>query len=143
MNIDFFDYAPAPPHTITLCRPSASEKTVVDIEPSGITFSRAHHTPREDVPLSWVRHPIDLQLYLEVAVEGAIATFSRWHRHESGAPAFLSAGECAGVSFSADAIAGKTGVWIKLNAKNAGASQCRQQGRKKLTECPECPYIQS
>jgi len=123
MNIDFFDYAPAPPHTITLCRPSASEKTVVDIEPCGITFSRAHHTPREDVPLTWVRHPIDLQLYLEVAVEGTMASFSRWHRHESGAPAFLAAGESSGVSFSADAIAGKTGVWIRLRAKNESASQ--------------------
>ena len=108
-----FDYAFATPHAITLCRPSASEKFIADLTEAGIKFSRTYRTPKDDYPLAWTPHAMDVTFYTDISVGGATASFEKWYRHESGAPCLFAEGSASGISFCMEAIAAKTGVIVK------------------------------
>lgn len=115
-----FDYAFAPPHTLTLCRPSASEKIVTDTYKSGIKFSWSYTSQRGDYPLAWTQHPIDVCLYLDVSINRSTTPFTKWYRHESGAPFLCAEGNEGNTSFLIHAVATKTGVVIKTALENFG-----------------------
>ncbi len=113
-----FQYAFQVPHTLTLCRPSASEKLVADVSESGIKFSRASGSLKNIHPLSWVVLPQDIQFAMSVSVDGHAAPFAKWKRHESGAPMLLIEGADAGVNYTISAIAAKRGVVVKTAVVN-------------------------
>lgn len=113
-----FQYSFQAPHTLTLCRPSASEKLVADVSESGIKFSRASGSLKNIHPLSWVVLPQDIQFAMSVSVDGHAAPLAEWRRHESGAPMLLAEGTEAGVSYSISAIAAERGVIVKTCARN-------------------------
>ena len=113
-----FDYAFAEPHTITLCRPSASEKVIVEAMKDGLKFFRTYHSLKESYPLAWKKFPMDVQLAMELSVESRPAPLSKWYRHESGAPYLFAEGTACGVQYVISAIAGKTGVILKTEVFN-------------------------
>lgn len=114
-----FQYAFQVPHTLTLCRPSASEKVVADVSESGIKFFRASGSLKNIHPLSWVVLPQDMQFALSVFVDGHAAPLTKWRRHESGAPLLWAEGADRGVNYSISATAATSGVIVKTAVANA------------------------
>lgn len=115
-----FDYAFAPPHALTLCRPSASEKVIADMTAQCIKFAWTDDGQKNDYPLAWTPHPMDITLCMNVSVDGAVAEFGKWYRHESGAPYLIAEGKADDVSFSVRAIAAQTGIIVKTQIANGG-----------------------
>ena len=113
-----FDYAFAPPHALTLCRPSASEKVIADMTEQCIKFAWTDNSQKNDYPLAWTPHAMDITLCMNVSVGGAIAEFQKWYRHESGAPYLFAEGKSGDIEFFVQAIAAKTGVIIKTALEN-------------------------
>lgn len=124
-----FDYAFAPPHTITLCRPSASEKYVVSVSESALRISWTFSSQKTNHPLCWTSYPMDIHLLMDVSVDGIAAPFFHWRRHESGAPCLKAQGETNSLSYDVTGIAAKSGVIFKIEMSNAGSSPrtCRVQ----------------
>ena len=115
-----FSYAFQAPHTLTLCRPSASRKIVADVSENGIKFFCATGSLKNIHPLSWVVLPQDVQFAMSIFVDGDPAPLTKWRRHESGAPFLLADGAEKGVNYSISAIAAKSGLIIKTVVSNAG-----------------------
>ena len=115
-----FQYAFHDPHTLTLCRPSASEKLVTEVSESGIKFFRSSRNLKDIHPLSWVVLPQDIQFAMSISVDGHAAPLTKWYRHESGAPMLFAEGSDTGVSYAISAIAAKRGVIVKTTVSNAG-----------------------
>ena len=115
-----FDYSFHAPHTLTLSRPSASEKFVVDVSESGLKFWYATHSLRNIYPLSWTILKQDIQIVMSVSVGGKSSVFDKWYRHRSGAPYLFAEGRDGDVSYFISAVACKHGAVIKTEAVNNG-----------------------
>jgi len=75
-----FDYAFAPPHRITVARPEASEKTLLDLEPGALTLSWSYEDLR-NTPLAILRIPhTDWRARVRPLVDGQPFTQSNWRR---------------------------------------------------------------
>lgn len=114
-----FRYAFHFPHTLTLCRPSASEKIVADVSENGIKFFCATGSLKNIYPLSWVVLPQDVQFAMSISVDGHTAPLTKWKRHESGAPFLLAEGSERGIHYFISAIAAKKGLIVKTDICNA------------------------
>jgi tetratricopeptide (TPR) repeat protein len=114
-----FEYAFSEPHTITLCRPSASEKVIVEAMKDGLKFAWTFNSLKTSYPLSWQKFPMDVLLAMELSVEGQPSSLTKWYRHESGAPYLFAEGSVCGVDYVISAIAGKTGVMVKTEMINS------------------------
>ena len=117
-----FHYSFHAPHTLTLSRPSASEKFVVDVSESGLKFWYATHSLRDIHPLSWTILKQDVQIVMSVSVGGKASVLNRWCRHPSGAPYLFAEGSDEGISYFISAVACKHGAVIKTEAVNNGSS---------------------
>ena len=117
-----FHYSFHSPHTLTLSRPSASEKFVADVSESGIKFWYATNSLRNIHPLSWTILKQDVQIVMSVSVGGKASSLGNWYRHPSGAPYLFAEGNDGGVSYRISAVACKSGAVIKLEALNEGTS---------------------
>ena len=118
-----FHYSFHSPHTLTLSRPSASEKFVADVSESGIKFWYATNSLKNIYPLSWTILKQDVQIVMNVSVGGKASSLEKWYRHPSGAPYLYAQGKDGGVSFFISAIACKRGVVVKTEVVNDGASE--------------------
>ncbi len=118
-----FHYAFHAPHTLTLSRPSASEKIVVDVSEEGLKFVRSSSSLKNAYPLSWTIIPQDIQMALTVSVDGKASAFKNWRRHTSGAPFLFAEGTDDDVDFMLSAISGKHGVVVKIDALNKGETE--------------------
>ncbi len=117
-----FHYAFHAPHTLTLSRPSASEKFVTDVSESGLKFWYATHSLRDIHPLSWTILKQDVQIVMSVSVGGRSSALKRWYRHPSGAPYLFAEGSDGEISYFISAVACKRGAVVKMEAINHGAS---------------------
>ena len=111
-----YDYTFAPPHRITLSRPSATEKLLADINLNGITISWSFQTPANDVPLTWTNHVKDVTFYYGAYLDGEEIEFKKWYRHQSGAPYLFAEAEKENFKMKVSAIACKTGIIIKTES---------------------------
>ena len=114
------DYTFAPPHRITLSRPSASEKLLADINVQGISIAWSFQSLVNDVPLTWTNHPKDVTMFYGAYLDGEELTFTKWYRHESGAPYLFAEAEKEGFKMTVSAIACKTGVIIRTESESFG-----------------------
>ncbi|MBR5187351.1 MAG: hypothetical protein IKW18_02670 [Clostridia bacterium] len=114
------DYTFAPPHRITLSRPSASEKLLADINVQGISIAWAFQSLVNDVPLTWTNHPKDVTMYYGAYLDGEELAFTKWYRHESGAPYLFAEAEIDDFKMTVSAIACKTGVIIRTESESFG-----------------------
>lgn len=117
-----FHYSFHAPHTLTLSRPSASEKFVADVSENGIKFWYATHSLRDIYPLSWTILKQDVQIVMNVSVGGNSSVLKKWYRHASGAPYLFAEGSDGGISYFLSAIACKQGAIVKIEAVNHGES---------------------
>ena len=117
-----FHYSFHAPHTLTLSRPSASEKFVVDVSESGLKFWYATHSLRDIHPLSWTILKQDVQIVMSVSVGGKSSVLDKWYRHRSGAPYLFAEGKDGDVSYFISAVACKHGAVVKTEAVNNGSS---------------------
>ncbi len=90
-----YQYAFSAPHRITLCRPSASEKYLVDVPEEKIDVRMAHKTLRDIPPLTWKIQEPDVMTSLTVFHDSNAMGFSEWHRMEGGIPCFVATAEDA------------------------------------------------
>ncbi len=120
------DYTFAPPHRITLSRPSASEKLLADVNLRGISIAWSFQSLVNDFPLSWTNRIKDVTFYYGAYLDGEELTFTKWYRHESGAPYLFAKTEKDGFQMTVSAIACKTGVIIRTESEASG------DGAKKL-----------
>ena len=65
-----FDYAFAAPHTLSLSRPSASEKYLVNIDETKLQFLYSFDSLKNIHPLSWSPPKIDLETTLTIREDG-------------------------------------------------------------------------
>jgi len=119
MNINF-DYSFAAPHALALCRPSASEKYLLNIEPSKIQLLYSFDSLKDSPLLSWSTPEIDLETELTIREDGQEYLLQEWKRHESGAPWLIARGQSK-VICRLDAVATRIGVVVKLNFENTDA----------------------
>ena len=61
---------------------------------------------------------MDVKLFFDVIIGNERIGFSKWYRHQSGAPYLFAGGESDGVKFIFSAIAAKSGVIIKAELIN-------------------------
>ena len=115
-----YDYTFAPPHRLTLSRPSASEKLLADINSHGISIAWSFQSLVNDFPLSWTNRIKDVTFYYGAYLDGEELEFTKWYRHESGAPYLFAESEKDGFKMTVSAIACKTGVIIKTESESAG-----------------------
>ncbi len=118
MNTINFDYAFSAPHRITLCRPSSSEKYLVDVSPEKIDLRIAHHTLQDTPPLTWKIQEPDVVADLTVFQGAQVLHFSEWHRMEGGVPCFVATAEGDGLAVTVTGIATDLGLTIRLSVSN-------------------------
>lgn len=116
-----FSYAFAPPYTITLCRPSASEKYILEAEPSGLRVKWSNASLRTAEPLRWKVPPIDVITGLSLLVGETPLCFDRWERHASGAPFPHMWGQAECTQACVSAIAARDGVVLRIQLSNTAA----------------------
>ena len=81
-----YSYSFAPPHRLTVGRPGASVKTLLDVEPGALTISWTYDDLRS-VPLSvWKPPRVQWRVRLNVLVDGAEVKQSTWTRSADGIP---------------------------------------------------------
>ena len=115
-----FHYSFHSPHTLTLSRPSASEKFVVDASEGGLKFSYATGSLKHIHPLSWTVLKQDIQLAMNISVGGKPSVLTKWYRHPSGAPYLFAEGNNGAVSYWISAVACKKGVVVRTDILNEG-----------------------
>ena len=113
-----FEYAFSEPHVLTLSRPSASEKYLIAIQKSGIRISWTFASQKNDYPLAWTKHPLDIELFLNIFVNNKDAQFSKWYRDTNGIPCLFCNGELDNVFYNIKAISTKHGVVFKIEISN-------------------------
>lgn len=118
MNRVTFNYAFGAPHTLTLSRPSASDKMLARVSPEGIGFMRTYDSQLTNFPLAWKPYPMDIDTVMSVAVERENAPFTRWYRHLSGAPCLFAEGALHGVDYTVSAISAQSGVIVRIESHN-------------------------
>ena len=81
-----YSYAFAPPHRLTVGRPGASVKTLIDAEPGALTLLWTYDDLR-GVPLGvWKPPRVQWRVKIGVAVDGAEVKQSTWTRAADGIP---------------------------------------------------------
>ncbi len=116
-----YSYAFAAPHRITLCRPSASEKYIVDVSEEKIDLRIAHKTLRDTPPLTWKIQQPDVVADLTVFQGSDILHFSEWHRMEGGIPCMIACASGACLDVTVTGIATRLGLTLELSVKNKTA----------------------
>jgi hypothetical protein len=114
-----FGYAFAPPHRITIGRPSASEKTLLDVEPGKLTVAWSYDDLRS-VPLAaFKRPPTPWRIVVTPALDGKPFGRSRWTRGERVLPLLDNRYEDGAGSVRLEAIGGIAAALIRVTARNA------------------------
>lgn len=105
-----YSYAFAPPHRITVGRPGASVRTLLDVEPGALTLSWTYDDLRR-VPLAvWKPPRVGWRVKLTVSVDGVEVKRSTWTRARSGAPVLLNEYSAHGASVALEVAGGETGA---------------------------------
>jgi hypothetical protein len=125
-----FSYAFAPPHRITVGRPSASEKTLLDLEPGTLTAGWTYEDLRP-LPLAILKPPrTQWHVRMRPLVDGQPFASSKWTRGERFLPMLDNVYEQQGASVRMEVIGGAAAAMIRVTARNAdtrphrGAVEC-------------------
>ncbi len=113
-----YNYAFSDPHRITLCRPSASEKYLVDVSKTQIMMHFSHKTLRDKPALTWRADRPDVITALNLFRGAVPMQFSEWHRMQGGIPAFIANAEEDGLQVRVFGIATKLGLTVRIEACN-------------------------
>ncbi len=118
-----YHYAFSEPHRITLCRPSASEKYLVDVAKHQIMMHFSHKTLRDRPALTWKSERPDVITALNLFRGTEPMQFSDWHRMEGGIPCFIATANEDELLVSVTGIATKLGLTVRLHVENQSNTQ--------------------
>jgi hypothetical protein len=113
-----FGYAFAPPHRITVARPSANEKTLLDLEPGSLTAGWTYDDLRR-LPLAILKPPrTQWRVRVRPLVDGQPFASSKWTRGERFLPMLDNVYEQRAASVRLEAIGGEAGALIRVRVRN-------------------------
>lgn len=114
-----FGYAFAPPHRITIARPSSSDKTLLDLEPGALTANWTYDNLR-GLPLAVFKAPrTQWHVRMRPLVDGQPFPASKWMRGERFLPMLDNLYEQATASVRLEAIGGTTAALVRVTVRNA------------------------
>lgn len=114
-----FGYAFAPPHRMTIARPEASEKTLLDLEPGLLTMSWSYEDLR-NTALAIFRTPrTDWHVKIQPTVDGKPFLHSTWKRGEEFLPMLDTLMQDATGTIRLEAIGAATGALVRVTAHNS------------------------
>jgi len=114
-----FDYAFAPPHRMTIARPEASEKTLLDLETGVLTMSWSYEDLRR-TPLAILKlPPTDWHVKMQPLLDGKPFLHSTWKRGEDILPILDNLYRDAAGTIELEAIGGVTGALVRVTAHNS------------------------
>jgi len=116
-HIDF-GYTFAPPHRMTIARPEASEKTLIDLEPGFATLSWSYDDLRQ-TPLAIDKPPrTEWRIKMQPEIDGKPLMNSRWRRGEETLPMLDNIYRDGAGSVQLEAIGGASGALVRVTVKN-------------------------
>ena len=114
-----FSYAFAPPHRITVAGPSASNKTLLDLEPGSLTAHWTYDDLR-GLPLGIFKSPrLQWHVRMRPLVDGQPFASSKWTRGERFLPMLDNLYEQQGASVRMEVIGGAKADVIRVTVRNA------------------------
>ncbi len=116
-----FSYAFAPPHRIAVGSPSASEKTLLDLEPGTLTAGWTYDDLRR-LPLGILKPPrTEWHIRLRPLLDGQVFASSKWQRGERFLPMLDNLYEQQAATVRLEVIGGAKAVIIRVTVRNADA----------------------
>ena len=116
-----FKYAFAPPHRITVARPSASEKTLLDLEPGSLTVSWTYEDLRQ-LPLAILKPPrTQWRVRVNPLLDGKAFRESAWTRGDRFLPMLDNSYRDAEGSARLEAIGAASAMLIRVTVENTGS----------------------
>lgn len=113
-----FGYAFAPPHRITVARPGASEKTLLDLEPGSLTLSWTYDDLRSTPLGIWKEPRTGWRIRIQPALDGKPFTSSRWSRGGGYLPMLENLYEDPAAVLRLEAIGASGAALIRVTAAN-------------------------
>lgn len=115
-----FSYAFATPHRITIGRPDASDRTLLDLMPSYLQMSWSYdNLNMPTYPLLAFRQPIThWRFQITPQIDGRAFPKSRWTRYEADLPALENIYEDPQGTIKLDALGGITAGLIRIEMEN-------------------------
>ncbi|HXB69784.1 MAG TPA: hypothetical protein VNY05_16145 [Candidatus Acidoferrales bacterium] len=114
-----FSYAFAPPHRMTVARPEASEKTLLDVEPGLLTMSWSYDDLR-NMPLATFKTPrTEWRVRVQPQIDGKPFGQSDWKRGGGYLPLLENDYHDPAGSVRLEAIGGVGAALVKVTAHNA------------------------
>jgi hypothetical protein len=114
-----FGYAFAPPHRMTIARPGASEKTLLDLEPGLLTVSWTYDDLRKDPLVLFDPPQIKWRIKIESLLDGKPFVQSRWKRGEEFLPMLDNQYSDSAGTVKLEAIGGAIGALVRVTMKNS------------------------
>src|ERR1041384_4391304 len=120
-----FGYAFAPPHRMTVARPEASEKTLLDVEPGSLTMSWSYDDLRR-MPLATFKTPrTEWRVKVQPQIDGQPFGQSHWKRGGGFLPLLENDYRDAAGSVWLEVIGGVGAALVKVTAHNADSREHR------------------
>jgi len=114
-----FGYAFAPPHRMTVARPEASEKTLLDLEPGLLTLSWSYDDLRTE-PLCAFKTPrTGWRIKVRPLLDGKPFPHSNWRRGEDFLPMLDNLYSQPQGTIQLQAIGAATGALVRVRVKNS------------------------
>ena len=115
-----FSYAFAVPHRITIGRPSASDRTLLDLQSGSLRMAWTYDnlTMPSYPPLQWKTPPTTWDIRLNPQIDGKPFVRSRWTRLEKVLPALENIYEDGRCFVRLEAMGGLTAALIRVEVIN-------------------------
>ena len=114
-----FGFAFAPPHRMTVGRPGASEKTLLDLNPGSLTIAWSYQDLRH-TPLAIFKTPhVDWHVKLTPLLDDKSSFQSTWTRAEKFLPVLQNVYQQAAGSIQLEVAGGATAALVRVAATNS------------------------
>lgn len=110
-----YSYAFAPPHRLTLSRPSGSFKVLADLSSETLALGWSFHTVMDCNYNTFHTPELKYRLNTFIKSDGEAVKISSWRRTESAIPAFHAQADGNGVHFDFYGIMTKEGAAVRVN----------------------------
>jgi hypothetical protein len=119
-----FSYAFAPPHRITVGRPEASDRTLLDLQPGSLRMSWTYDnlSMPNYPPLAFRTPPTMWNVQITPQIDGKPLTRSRWTRIEGVLPGLENVYEDTYGSVRLDALSGMTAALVRIEITNTDSN---------------------
>ena len=120
-----FSYAFAAPHRITIGRPSASDRTILDLQPGSLRMAWTYDNlaMKHFAPLSFRTPPTLWSVQVTPQLDGKPLAKSRWSRLDGVLPALENVYEAPAGSVRLEAIGGQTAALVRVVVANTDAKE--------------------